>query len=138
MSMSAGKSVPVLAVLAALLIAPLAHAATTPAPSSTPAAAHEMKAPAPAKPAAMHKVNLNTATREELAALPEMGMAKADKVIAARPFKTKTELLSKGIVTKAEYAKLAPHVMAPPATRTAKPAEKTAQPAAKASASRAK
>jgi competence protein ComEA len=137
MSMFARKSVPALAVLAALLVAPLAHAVTTPAPSSTPPAAHEMKAP-PAKPAAMTKVDLNTATREELVALPQIGEVKADKIIAARPFKMKSELVSKGVVTKAEYAKLAPHVIAKMAPETARPLHHAAKPAVKASPKAAK
>ena len=35
-----------------------------------------------------------------------------EKIIAARPFKMKSQLVSKGIVTKAEYSKLAAHVIA--------------------------
>jgi DNA uptake protein ComE-like DNA-binding protein len=62
--------------------------------------------------AAVMKVDLNSATREQLMSLPGIGDAIADKIIAARPFKAKNELLSKGLVNKAQYAKLAPHVIA--------------------------
>ena len=112
------KSVSTLAALAfALIVAPLAHAqgtttsGTTPAAQSTPAA----KAPAKShmsKASAMPKVDMNSATREQLMSLPGIGEAIADKIIAARPFKAKSELLSKGLVTKAQYAKLASHIIA--------------------------
>ena len=123
--MFARKSIPVLAVLAVMIAAPLAHAATAATPAA-PASSHEVKAPETAKaPAAkhmaMHKLDLNTATREELAKVPEIGETVADKIIAARPFNTKSELVSKGIVTKAEFGKLASHVYAKPATKPAAP-----------------
>jgi len=44
--------------------------------------------------------------------LPGVGDATADKIIAARPFKTKAELLTKKIVTRAEYSKIRTHVIA--------------------------
>jgi competence protein ComEA len=58
------------------------------------------------------KVDLNSATREELIKLPGIGEATADKIIAARPFKSKSELTSKGIVTKKEYEAIAAKVIA--------------------------
>ena len=93
--------------------ASLVHAqgGSTTAPATAPA-----KAPAThathAKAAAWPKVDLNSATREELVKLPGIGEATADKIIAARPFKMKSELMSKGLVTKAQYSKLASHVIA--------------------------
>jgi competence protein ComEA len=60
------------------------------------------------------KVDLNSATREELAALPGVNEATADKIIAARPMKSVHELLSKGIVTEPEYKKLFSRTMTKP------------------------
>ena len=111
----------VLVVMVAALAASLAHAESTPA-ASTPAAPTTTAA-AKAKPAGMHhastpkampapKVDLNTATREDLVKLPGIGEAIADKIIAARPFKMKTELVSKGLVNKATYRKVSMLVVA--------------------------
>jgi DNA uptake protein ComE-like DNA-binding protein len=95
--------------LAAALALPLSVAA-----ASTTAAAK------PARPAgkmSVHhatsaKVDINTATREELAKVPGIGEPVADKIIAARPFTSRTQLLSRKIVSRAAYTKIAPHVIA--------------------------
>ena len=116
------KPVAALAAVAfALTLAPLAHAqgAATPAggtPAKTaPAKSAAAMAPAKASSSKMApeaKVDLNSATREELMKIPGIGDALADKIIQNRPFKTKNELVSKGLVTKANYARFAPHVIA--------------------------
>ncbi|HEY3215793.1 MAG TPA: helix-hairpin-helix domain-containing protein [Candidatus Eisenbacteria bacterium] len=105
-----------------LVVAPLAHAQEGTTPSTDAKASAPATQPAPAKaPAKGHtmsrhvaapKVDLNSATKEELMKLPGVGDATADKIIAARPFKTKSELLVKKLVTKAQYSKLSTHVIA--------------------------
>jgi competence protein ComEA len=57
-------------------------------------------------------LDLNTATREQLIALPSVGEAYADKVIAGRPYKMKSELVSRKIVPPAKYKKFAAKVIA--------------------------
>ena len=77
--------------------------ASTPAPqkASTPAATTEKtttKAAAPAKLSPGQKVNINTATKEQLEALPEVGPVKAQAIIDGRPYKTTEDVMKvKGI-----------------------------------------
>jgi DNA uptake protein ComE-like DNA-binding protein len=62
------------------------------------------------------KVNVNTATREQLMALPGVDDAMAQKIIAARPFHSVDQLLKQNIMTKQEYEKVHAHLMAKPAS----------------------
>jgi competence protein ComEA len=65
------------------------------------------KSTAPVKPSVAAKLlDLNTATQAELEDLPAIGKVRALKIVASRPFKGKDELVSKGILSFAEYAKV--------------------------------
>ncbi len=51
-------------------------------------------------------VDLNRATREQLKRLPGIDSRSASAIIAGRPYHTKEELSTKGIVSPEEYAKI--------------------------------
>ncbi|MBL8988665.1 MAG: helix-hairpin-helix domain-containing protein, partial [Gemmatimonadetes bacterium] len=55
---------------------------------------------------AQDPLDLNKATREQLVAHPGIGQAFADKIIAARPFKMRSELVARGIMPATQYLKI--------------------------------
>jgi competence protein ComEA len=93
----------VLWVVALGLVVPLVAMANQTPQSTTPPAAHHHSS---SKSHSAPKINLNTATKEQLMTLPGMTDDAADKIIAGRPFKSKDELVQKNIMTKEEMKKL--------------------------------
>ena len=57
-------------------------------------------------------LDLNTATREQLEGLPGVSAREADRVVAGRPYNQPDELVSRHIVSQAEYDKIANRVTA--------------------------
>ena len=96
----------VMLVLAAMTCAQQAPPLTN--QNSYPAENHKMSSKEKSQTAAAKGsvVDLNTASKKDLAALPGIGPDYAQTIIDARPFQSKGQLLSKKLIPQATYDKI--------------------------------
>jgi competence protein ComEA len=58
------------------------------------------------------KLDINTASEEELSALPGIGEARAKSIIRGRPWGAKEELVDRGVLPPATYDKIKEEIIA--------------------------
>jgi DNA uptake protein ComE-like DNA-binding protein len=124
-----------LLVSAAIVFAEDTPSTTSPAPAtqaapskSTTKTHHTTSTSTSSTKSTAPKLDLNTASAEELAKLPGLDAAKADKIVADRPYKSRSDLVNKKIITKSEYSKIENHIMVKSSsTKSSTPKSSTAK-----------
>ena len=102
-------------VIAAVVIAVAMMPATfaqTKEPGSVPEANAQTSTATAAAKAATEKLDINTASADQLKELPGIGEAYSKKIVDGRPYRTKLDLVHKKIIPQATYDKIKDMIIA--------------------------
>ena|ERR1700686_4660231 len=110
-------AVPLLALVLAVSLASVAGAGQEPGSKPEAVATPARMAKAPAS----DKLDINSATKDQLKELPGIGDAYSQKIIDGRPYRTKLDLVHKKIIPQGTYEKVKDLIIAkqPKADKTA-------------------
>jgi competence protein ComEA len=103
------------AILATTLVLGIASTAGAQSSADSSMSAKASKAAA----AVGEKLDINSATKDQLDALPGVGSAYADKIITGRPYGTKRDLVTKKIIPQSLYEKIKDQIIAHHSTAAA-------------------
>ena len=92
--------------------APPPAAAKAPAAAAAPAAATAPAAPAAPRAPAADKLDINTASVEQLEALKGVGPVRAKAIVKGRPYKGKDDLVRRKIVPQSVYDGISEQIIA--------------------------
>jgi DNA uptake protein ComE-like DNA-binding protein len=81
-------------------------------PFTATAQSASAKKPAAAAAATADKIDINTATADQLKAIPGIGDAYAKRIIDGRPYTAKNQLASRGILPQGVYDKIKDQIIA--------------------------
>jgi competence protein ComEA len=93
------------------LFAGLAIAALSLPPNSSPQTAPRKPAPSPAPPVEA-RIDINHASLEELLKVPGMTRSWAGRIVRFRPYRTKQDLLDRGVVSSEVYDRIKENIVA--------------------------
>ncbi len=89
--------------------------------SGTTATTHKTSKTEKSKAAKGEKIDINSASKDELAILPGIGDALSQKIIDGRPYRSKRDLLTKKVIPASTYEKIKDKIVAKQDTAKGQP-----------------